>query len=96
MPERGPRRLFLQALIHLAVGLYHSQRGNPMGADRQLQKGLQKLAASLPSYEGIDTARLYQESRQALEQIEAGAPLSAYPQIHSASAAPAHDAARRR
>ena len=28
-PERGPRRLFLQALIHLAVGFYHCQRGKP-------------------------------------------------------------------
>ena len=26
MPERGPRRLFLEALIHRAVGLYHSPR----------------------------------------------------------------------
>jgi len=26
--ERRPRRLFLQALIHLAVGFYHAKRGN--------------------------------------------------------------------
>jgi predicted metal-dependent hydrolase len=62
MPERGPRRQFLQALIHLAVGLYHSQRDNPVGAVRQLHKGLKKLAAYVPSCEGIDTARLYREA----------------------------------
>jgi predicted metal-dependent hydrolase len=39
MPERGARRLFLQGLIHLAVGFHHSQRGNSAGASRQLRKG---------------------------------------------------------
>jgi predicted metal-dependent hydrolase len=53
-PERGPRRLFLQALIHLAVGFYHCERSNSAGASSQLQKGLHKLALYLPSSEGID------------------------------------------
>jgi predicted metal-dependent hydrolase len=87
MPERGRRRLFLQALIHLAVGFYHCQRANPVGAGHQLRKGLKKLAAWLPSCEGIDTARLHRDALAALERIEAGAPLSAYPQIHTSSAA---------
>jgi predicted metal-dependent hydrolase len=82
MAEAGPRRLFLQALIHLAVGFYHCQRHNPAGATRQLQKGLHKLTAYLPCCEGIDTARLHREALAARERIEAGAPLSAYPQIH--------------
>ena len=85
MPERGPRRLFLQALIHLAVGLHHRRLGNSVGAGRQLRKGLEKLAAYLPSCEGIDTARLYREALSELERIEAGEPLSAYPQIHTRS-----------
>ena len=71
-PERGPRRLFLQALIHMAVGLYHAERGNPVGASRQLRKGSRKLAHYLPSYEGLDTARLHREATAALERIEAG------------------------
>ena len=62
-PERGPRRLFLQSLIHFAVGLYHTERGNPVGAARQLRKGLRKLAAYLPHCEGIDTARLMAMAR---------------------------------
>ena len=37
--EVGPRRLFLQALIHLAVGFYHCERANPPGASSQLKKG---------------------------------------------------------
>jgi uncharacterized protein len=80
-PERGPRRLFLQSLIHFAVGLYHTQRANPVGASRQLRKGLRKLAAYLPACESIDTARLHGDGSIALERIEAGAPFEV-PRIH--------------
>jgi predicted metal-dependent hydrolase len=83
-PERGPRRLFLQSLIHLAVGLYHVQRGNRVGAGRQLRKGLHKLAAYLPFNDGIDTARLHREACSVLEQIEAGAMEVEFPLIHAA------------
>ncbi len=82
-PERGPRRLFLQALIHVAVGLYHHQRGNPTGACRQLRKALRKLSAYLPACEGVQTGRLYGDATGALRSIEAGEPLPAYPTIHS-------------
>ena len=71
-PERGPRRLFLQALIHVAVGWYHCQRGNPVGASRPLRKVLRKLSAYLPEYEGIDTARLAREAQALLDHVEAG------------------------
>ena len=71
-PERGPRRLFLQALIHVAVGWYHCQRGNPVGAGRQLRKALRKLGAYLPEYEGVDTARLAGEAQALLDCVEAG------------------------
>jgi len=73
-PERGPRCLFLQALIHFAVGLYHAERGNPVGASRQLRKGLRKLSRYLPACEGIDTARLHAEGESVLARIEAGEP----------------------
>ena len=69
-PERGPRRLFLQSLIHMAVGFYHHERGNPLGALRQLRKGLRKLAEYLPACERVDTARLEREVRLALDAIE--------------------------
>lgn len=87
MPERGPRRLFLQALIHFAVGFYHCERANPVGAGHQLRKGLKKLAAYLPSCEGIDTARLHREALAVLERIEAGVAIAECPQIHTSSAA---------
>ena len=81
-PERGPRRLFLQSLIHMAVGFYHNERGNPTGALRQLRKGLRKLTAYLPNCESIDTARLEREVIVVLQAIEAGGEVSTYPQIH--------------
>ena len=82
-PKRGPRRVFLQALIHVAVGFYHCQRGNPDGASRQLRKALRKLDAYLPSCEGVDAARLYLEARGVLATIEAGAAAPGFPQIHT-------------
>ena len=81
-PERGPRRLFLQSLIHFAVAFHHNQRGNPQGAGRQLRKGLRKLAAYLPSCEAIDTARLHADCLIALQRIDSGAPQFEYPRIH--------------
>jgi predicted metal-dependent hydrolase len=60
--ERGERRLFLQSLIHLAVAFYHHQQGNPAGMERQMQKGLKKLAGYLPEYCGVDTVQLYRDA----------------------------------
>ncbi len=80
--EVGPRRLFLQALIHLAVGFYHYDRANSAGACSQIKKGIHKLALYLPSCEGIDTARLHREALAELERMEAAAPASIHPQIH--------------
>src|SRR6202521_380306 len=72
-PERGPRRLLLQALIHVAVGSYHSRRGNPAGAVRQLRKALRKLAAYLPEYEGVDTAGVAPGAPAVMSRIGGGA-----------------------
>jgi predicted metal-dependent hydrolase len=80
--ERAPRRLFLQSLIHFAVAFYHDQRGNPVGASRQLRKGLRKLAGYLPTCEGIDTAQLLRDGLAAVEITESGDALPAYPQMY--------------
>jgi len=81
--EREPRRLFLQALIHIAVGCLHFERGNPAGARGQFRKGLRKLRAYLPSCEGMDTARLHAETTAVLHRIEAGAEAIEYPLLHT-------------
>jgi predicted metal-dependent hydrolase len=80
-PERGPRRLFLQGLIHVAVGCYHVQRGNPVGASRQLRKALRKLEPYLPWCEGVDTEELCREARAVLQCVEGGSLPAAFPRI---------------
>ena len=84
-PTRGPRRLFLQAVIHLAVGFYHHQRANPTGAGRQLRKGLKKVAGYLPEFDGVDTARLYREALTWLEAAVRGQDPERFPEIHRSS-----------
>ncbi len=81
-PEKGPRRLFLQSLIHVAVGFYHCRRENRVGASRQLHKALRKLAHYLPACEGVDTAQLYREASECLTRIEQGEILAQFPRIH--------------
>src|SRR5258708_8747135 len=71
-PMRGPRRLFLQGVIHFAVALYHYQQGNPAGARRQLRKSVKKLAGYLPEFEGVDTGALYREGVLLLDRIVNG------------------------
>ena len=68
--EHGPRRLFLQSLIHIAVAFHHWQQGNLVGAIGQLRKGLDKLEAYLPVYEGIDTGQLHLDAQAALDHME--------------------------
>lgn len=71
-PTQGPRRLFLQAVIHFAVALYHCQQNNPPGARRQLRKSLKKLAGYLPEYEGVDTAALYRQGVGLMDRLANG------------------------
>ena len=80
-PTRGEDRFFLQSIIHLAVGFYHHQQGNAEGAEKQLRKGLRKLAGYLPVFDGIDTAKLYREGQSALEAILAGRAVDEFPVI---------------
>jgi predicted metal-dependent hydrolase len=59
-PCRTSNRLFLQAVIHAAVGAHHARQGNAAGMDRQFAKAARKLKAYLPEHEGLDTSRLSQ------------------------------------
>ena len=82
MQEQDPRRLFLQAIIHVAVGFYHCQRGNSPGAAGQIGKAVRKLIPYLPAYDSIDTKLLYADVLAIAAKIDAGSPLSEYPRIH--------------
>ncbi len=54
----GADKLFLQGIIHAAVGLYHFTNGRWKGARSQLEKCTTKLAGYHPTYRGMDVARL--------------------------------------
>jgi len=84
-PTRGPRRLFLQGVIHVAVGFYHHQQANPAGAERQLRKGLKKLAGYLPEFDAVNTALLYRETLACLETIVMGGGPDRFPEIRRTS-----------
>lgn len=81
-PARGPERQFLQALIHFAVGFYHHQRSNQPGAERQLRKGLRKIEAYLPHFEGVHTRRLRDAVARRLETIAVCRRVRTYPKIN--------------
>jgi predicted metal-dependent hydrolase len=46
-------RLFLQAFIHVAVGSYHAECDNPVGARSQFNKAIAKLTPFAPHHWGV-------------------------------------------
>jgi predicted metal-dependent hydrolase len=79
--SQGSERLFLQALIHFAVGFYHSQQHNSAGAGLQLRKALSKIAGYLPRFQGVNTEMLYREGQICLEIIKRDARIEVFPKI---------------
>ena len=84
-PSRQPERLFLQALIHLAVAFHHHQRNNRDGATRQMTKALRKLAGYLPRFGRFDTQSLYESGLEWLEAVKAGRDPGRYPRLSRGS-----------
>lgn len=80
-PAAQPDRAFLQSLIHFAAAFHHHQRHNPLGAARQLHKGLDKLEAYLPARHGIRTDLLHREAARCLAIIESGGTIERFPSI---------------
>jgi uncharacterized protein len=63
--EPGERDFF-QGLVHAVVFSYQAGRGRPVGAERQREKALRRLAPFRPSHRGLDVERL----AAALERVE--------------------------
>jgi uncharacterized protein len=66
--ERGEERAFLQALIHVSVGLYHVAAGNHQGAANLLASGVLGLEPFLPERSGLDVASLSAKARVCLDK----------------------------
>ncbi len=67
---RGQERDFLQALIHIAVGMYHVAAGNRKGAVSQLDQGVRALQPFRPHWEGLDVESLIIAAARCLEKLE--------------------------
>lgn len=64
----GPAdRDFFQGLVHAVVFAYQAGRGKPVGAERQRQKALRRLAPYAPCHRGLDVER----ALAALDRAEA-------------------------
>jgi predicted metal-dependent hydrolase len=65
-------RDFYQGLVHVAVAWYQAGRGNRVGTERQLEKGLRRLERYEPVHRGIDVARVRRSLRDAQSIVAAG------------------------
>ncbi len=83
--SKPPERLSLQALIHFAVGYYHHNRRNAVGAVRQLEKGIRKSASWEPGWRGIRIGPLVESVRRDRAAIAAGGRVDAFPRIERTS-----------
>lgn len=72
---RGPDRLFMQGLIHLAIGSYHNAMGNAAGAESQWGKAKKKLGGYPRVYWGISTL----EWISWIEQHDKGVAVASHP-----------------
>jgi len=50
----GGERDFFQGLVHAVVFAYQAGRGRPVGAERQREKALARLAGYLPAHRGLE------------------------------------------
>jgi predicted metal-dependent hydrolase len=65
-------RDFYQGLVHVAVAWYQAGRGNRVGATRQLEKGLRRLAPYEPEHRGVDVADVRRQLHAAQALVERG------------------------
>ncbi len=64
-----PLRLFHYALIKVAVGLLHIERGNLAAARRQLEQAATYLEPFTPTFATLDTARVLTQVRECLDLL---------------------------
>ena len=68
--ERGADKRFLQALVHLAVGMVHISNENHRGAVNLLTRATAGLEGFAPSHLGLDVAGLIDRARVCLFKSE--------------------------
>ncbi len=84
---QGPARIFLQALIQIAVGLHHHSTGNLAGARSLLARGGGKLEEYPNAYGGLDVSALRASVRDWLAALAGRAALPPFPRLNAAPGA---------
>jgi len=74
LPSPWPVRDFLQGVIQIAAGLVHFVRGEYPGTVSLIGAGLAKIEAFREGCLGVDVAALIDDTRRALDEIEALGP----------------------
>jgi predicted metal-dependent hydrolase len=72
---RGPSRSFFQGLIQAAVGFYHLDNGNRVGAARLFDRALARLSPYPQRYAGLETSPLRAALRRFREAAATDDPL---------------------
>jgi predicted metal-dependent hydrolase len=70
MQEPRRVRFLYQGILQVGVGFYHQQNGNWRGATGLLRNGTVRLKEFEPVTLGIDVARLVQDCKRCLEELE--------------------------
>lgn len=70
--EPEPDRQLTQGIIQVAVAMYHAERGNFVGSEKLLVRGLQRIEKSLNLTAPVDVVSLQRDAAQALRAVRAG------------------------
>jgi uncharacterized protein len=54
--QSEPEKQFTQGIIQIAVGLYHARRGNLVGANKLIPRGLERIRPFAPAHRGLKLA----------------------------------------
>lgn len=65
---RGDERAFLQALIHVSVGMYHVAATNHQGAVNLLSRGVDALESFAPETDDLDVEGLVKKATVCLDK----------------------------
>lgn len=66
-----PERQFTQAIIQIAVGIYHLKRDNFVGASKLFKRALRRLELFIGICQGVDSERMRQVTQELLKASEA-------------------------
>lgn len=70
MDSCEPHKKFYQGILQIAVGCYHLGNHNWQGAVILLGEGVRQISDYQPSYEGINTSSLLDQSLELLEALQ--------------------------